>query len=244
MPLHRINHDLRRFFWSRPVLYRPLGMLRGKGDVFRFDFDLMVEGYPRSANTYMANLLRVTQPRFRVKNRAHIPCHAIAAAEAGIPVLMLLRAPLDCVSSYAILKEEPATIHLRYYLAYHEVLRTKTKGMLLVDFDTAINSSLGVLSAFDETFGLGFDYNFDFATKQAEALALIDREGTRPDGTVDYRFLNRPTEERNAWKQEVVAELMSPANAVRLARANEVYRELRQRALVVDSTPAPVALAR
>lgn len=238
MPLHRINHSLRCFFWSRPGLYRPLGMLRGKGDVFRFDFDLMVEGYPRSANTYMANLLRVTQPRFRVKTRSHIPCHAIAAAEAGIPVLMLLRNPLDCISSYAILKEESATIHLRYYLAYHEVLRERTDGMFLVDFDAATNSSFEVLKAFDETYGLGFDHAFDFAAKQAEALALIDREGTRPDGTVDYRFLNRPTQEREGWKRQALAELLLPANAELLSRANALYEELRTRAYVAKMAPA------
>ncbi len=227
---HLINLA-RGLLWRHPRLYRPIGLLRRGADVFDLDYDLAVEGYPRSANTFVANLLKITQPQLRIRSHRHIPPHAIAAVQAGLPVLLLIRPPVDCVSSFAIQVETPARPQLAYYVAYHEVMRPYLGQMFIADFAAVTGDPQAVLREFAAHYHLPLQFEGDFDQLRTAALQKIDRDHeSETGGGINLRNINRPTPERTLWKARLVEEIQQPENRPWLHRAEALYAEFRAKA--------------
>lgn len=230
MRYHLVNF-IRRLVWKYPGLYRPVGRIRRNTDVFDLDYDLSIEGYPRSANTFVLNLLRFTQPALRVRSHRHIPPHVIAAVQAGLPVLLLVRPPLDCVASYAILVSTPAIPQLAYYVAYHHALRPYLDRFVIADFASVTTDPKTVLRHFAQRYHLAFDLSFDLDEMSRRVFEKIDRDNTSHIGLLNERTVNRPTVARADKKSALVAEMQRPEHRRWLDQANALYAEFRAKAV-------------
>src|SRR5262245_32533170 len=61
--------------------------------VFR-DTEAIIEGFPRSANTFAATAFQLAQTKpVRVAHHLHVPSQIIAGARWGIPTIVLVRDP-------------------------------------------------------------------------------------------------------------------------------------------------------
>lgn len=84
--------------------------------------DLVLEGYPRSANTYLNRIVRAaTGGKLHIANHVHRPQQVRMAVRYGIPCFVLFRHPLDCIASYMV--REPGldiAANLRRYIAFAE----------------------------------------------------------------------------------------------------------------------------
>ncbi len=66
------------------------------------DFDLIIEGYPRSANTFVVTAVEMTNPDLRIAHHHHDSRWLAAGRKAGVPTLALIREPLDAVASFLV----------------------------------------------------------------------------------------------------------------------------------------------
>lgn len=67
------------------------------------DTDLVLEGYPRSSNTFAVTALKYAQPgEVRTADHVHAPAQVIRGVRLGKPVLVLVRQPEDVVRSTAV----------------------------------------------------------------------------------------------------------------------------------------------
>jgi hypothetical protein len=109
---------------------------------------LLVCGYPRSGNTFVAGYLRAALPeQSDVLSNRHSPIKVQLAADLGVPVVIPVREPLSAVSSWMLYLGDPLTLRqakrqLLGYRAWHAyVLKVRSlERSLLVSFDQAISA--------------------------------------------------------------------------------------------------------
>lgn len=101
---HRgIKHFLQRW----PRLYRQIQLFRYRNtknynQIVSPDSDILIEGYPRSANSFATRAFRVANGEgYKIATHLHVYTHVLLGIRYKVPTLVLIRHPYDCVISYA-----------------------------------------------------------------------------------------------------------------------------------------------
>ena len=88
-----------------PALALPAARNRRHGTLLQDDTEILIEGYPRSGNSFAVAALARAQARpVRIAHHAHVPGHVIAAARAGVPALVVIREPAEAVVEFVLVK--------------------------------------------------------------------------------------------------------------------------------------------
>lgn len=106
---YRTAHHTVLALSSRPAAYYTVRRLTGTYDhlCIRPDTELVIEGYPRSANSTTAHGFLERQDRpVRVAHHKHHAAQLIQAARWGIPAIALIRPPRAAIISSFALAEE------------------------------------------------------------------------------------------------------------------------------------------
>src|SRR5690349_15687482 len=87
------SHPLGQWYMSRRAIYAPYAVHDGTA--------VVVDGYPRSANTYALFVLRacVGDPS-RVSGHTHAAATLVEAARRDLPAMLIVRDPRDAVASF------------------------------------------------------------------------------------------------------------------------------------------------
>lgn len=156
----RARPFLRRFVAGHPSLYLPLRRRRAPGTVLSSTTDLVIEGFPRCANTWTEALVRVAGPNLNLAHHSHAAAHVIAAVQASVPVLVLYRNPDDAVRSLlAMLGRRASAAHAYtdYASFYKSILTLPRTSLLLVPFQLATEAPAVVIERLTQRFGLSLD---------------------------------------------------------------------------------------
>jgi len=120
--------------------------------------ELVIEGYPRSGNTFFVTALKYTQKR--KLNLAH-HLHNIAQIKHGlenkIPVVILLREPKEAVKSL-ILREnyQNQTLLLKNYFFFYKFVKKNKKQILIFKFETIIKNFDKCIKKINKTFNMNY----------------------------------------------------------------------------------------
>src|ERR1043166_5658936 len=89
---------------SYPFLYSKISrFLTGKVWYAAKDTDIVIDGFPRCANTYATYAFDLAQKaRLNIANHIHKKSQFLVARKYGIPAILLIRDPLDCITSTLI----------------------------------------------------------------------------------------------------------------------------------------------
>jgi hypothetical protein len=151
-------HDAKTITARFPVLALPAARIRGHGIVLDRWTEIVVEGFPRSGNTFAVAALRHAQDRaVRIAHHTHAPAHVIAAVRRGIPALVLARSPDDAVLEYVIRKPSLSLRQaLRGYVRFYRPL-LPYRGGFVVGLFSAVTTDFGqVIRRLNERFGTTF----------------------------------------------------------------------------------------
>ncbi len=139
-----------------PVVLRltPLGTSRALTD----DTDLVVEGFPRSGNTWTVTAIRLAQGReVVIRSHVHVPAQVIAAVRRGLPTMVLVRSPAtNAASSVVAVPHLDVERALRDWIDYHRRLLPHRDGFVAVDFATAVGRLSEAVDRVNERFGTAF----------------------------------------------------------------------------------------
>lgn len=111
--LLKLKFEIRSFASLYPKLFFPLMMLIGKypGRSVQKDTELVIEGFPRSANSFsMGAFLSVQKRPVILASHLHAAAQIIRASRLSIPTLLLIRQPKDAVLSLLTLEIETNVI--------------------------------------------------------------------------------------------------------------------------------------
>lgn len=222
---HFVRRLGRAMFWAYPELYRWLGRTRGRGDCLKDDFDVWIDGYPRSANSFAVESFRMANPNARIRSHRHIPTFILNALELKKPGIFLLRKPEDAVVSWAIFWDADLAHCLDYYVDFHRPLCARASELFVAPFDLVIADFNEIIRQFNGRFGTEYaTAPSDPATRDMCFSAIEDSSYRCPEGGVNELRVSRPSRHRAEIKPRL-AELLhkSPALRRKLEAANKMH---------------------
>ncbi|HVR79552.1 MAG TPA: hypothetical protein VMS99_14310 [Acidimicrobiia bacterium] len=226
----RARFEARQFLSPYPSIFLPLMRRRPShdGKVIDADTEIVIEGYPRSGNTFATAAFEMAQRRpVRIARHLHAPAQVIAGVERGVPVMVVVRRPEDAVVS-EVIRHPGLTLGqaLRHYASFHQHLDGYRSGFVVAPFEQVIGDFGTVIQEVNDHFGTDFA-PFDHTAKNVEEVFRrvdeMDRHdiGRRADDPAATTA--RPTASREQAKEELRQRLSDPVLAPVLERALEAF---------------------
>ena len=198
--------------------------------------DLVIEGYPRSGNTYSVAAFLTSQPtEVQVARHLHLAGHVIRGINLGRPTLILIREPeaaaLSLVIRLPFLSIRQA---LRDYKSFYESILPYRAGFVVGAFERVTKDFGCVVRKINARFGTGF---VPFEATEANvqrAMQMVEEMDRQDTGhkEVTETHVGRPSAERQALKEKLNRLLeASELDAIR-RETREIYR----RYLDLDAT--------
>jgi glycosyltransferase involved in cell wall biosynthesis len=203
--------------------------------------DLVVEGFPRSGNTFAHFAATVAEPDARIVSRVHTPSQVKQAVRLMVPTLLVIRSPIPTIASLSV-----ATTHVPFRSVLHEYIHHYEQLLPLVDdvvvatFDEVTTDFDRVIDALNERFGLGFRPFGHTPDRVAEVFRRIERHHTEHWGQ-DRRLLPVPAEERGNLSARIRRDLERPEFESLVAEAQSVHDALAAHSITRRTArPSPV----
>lgn len=156
-PLFRLA---RRRLSLHPALYFSAARVLGNRQLLGDDTNLVIEGFPRSANSYAEAAFAVSQAgrRLIIASHSHAAAQVIAAVKRDLVTLVLFRNPDDAVASH--LEMLPARISpeslFKDYSGFYRTIMPYRDRFVLISFETCIGDFGAVVSRVNARFGTDF----------------------------------------------------------------------------------------
>lgn len=177
---------------------------------------ITIEGYPRSANTYAvyafkhANEIQWNE----VGHHLHVQAQIIRSVKYQIPVILLIRHPLEAVRSLVVRHDFiPVTDALEDYIRFYSDLYKLRDGFVVANFEDVTEHFGKIIERVNKRFSTNFNL-FPDQDEQAKAAVFdeIDRRNRNLDkGKVTHLY--RPDKNKDSMK-----------DAVELQADNELYQ--------------------
>jgi hypothetical protein len=220
---------------GHPAVYYGLyRLLRTRKDLARAvtpDTQLVIEGFPRSGNSFARRAFIMAQNDPQIKNHIahhlHVPAQVVRAARWRIPTLVLIRRPRDAVLSLAI--RDPISVDqaLRYYLSFYETVEKYRDAYVLGLFEEVTEDFGQVIKRINERFGTAFSLFRHDEDNVSKVFADMETHARKKYGeTLWERKVQRPSAVRERMKDEIEYDLENPKRKKLIAGAEAVYNRL------------------
>ncbi len=214
-----------------PAAALPAARALGHGVVVDDRTDLVIEGFPRSGNSLAVAAFAAVQPQpVRVAHHTHSPANVLAAVRRGVPALVVVRAPQECVVDFLLIRPAlGAGPVLRGYVRFHDALLPHVDALVVATHEQVTERFGEIVDRLNARFGTRFA-RFE-ASPEAVAAAGRGMEGywaARVGHGLPFvgrsRGGARPAE---GDRDRAIAQYLSPRLAVARARADVLHRAFR-----------------
>ena len=191
--------------------------------------DLVVEGFPRSGNTFAVFAFREAQGReVRVAHHMHAPAQIMRAASLGIPALVLLRDPVDAALS--LMLRDPrysAEGALRYYVSFYEAVAGYRDHFVLGTFEEVTQDYGPVIERLNRRFGTDFGV-FGHSQRNVERVfsSIEESHRARRGSVLVEEQIARPSASKASLKAALKREVESLDLGPLVERARAAHRVL------------------
>ena len=220
---------------GHPDVYYPLfRLLRTRQDFTRAvtpDTQLVIEGFPRSGNSFARRAFILAQgegfDKTRIAHHLHVPAQVIRAAGWEIPTLLLIRRPKDAVLSLVI--RDPISVDqaLRYYVSFYETAERYRDAYVLGLFEEVTEDFGQVIERVNEKFGTTFSPFRHDEENVNKLFAGMDTQAKNMYGeALSERKVQRPSAVRERMKHEIQYESENLRRRRLIAEADAVYDRL------------------
>ena len=220
---------LRRLFMSNSILYKfwfnffstGKSLLPIKNDLFYFG------GHPRSGNSYFTNILKEVYPDFKFSHHLHTIGAIKLAFKAKIPVIIIVREPLECISSLYVMNNSNNQLDnelINKYIEYHKFLLAKENLIEVVVFEKLINNPQLILDSLKKA-----NIRLEIKEKDYDTLQklvqskFLKKKQLKMSDTHALRFSSTPNESRTNLKKVIKKELIKNPH---MDKANHLFKSL------------------
>lgn len=192
-----------RFFGSLNILTNTFL----KGGTFVTDkSDLVLEGYPRSGNTFcVAALFCSTNESISIARHRHEIGQLQQALKLKIPVNVIIRDPENSISSFVLRENVSPSYALQYYISYYRFLLNHASDLFIFDFLTYLNNvetytRFIIRKSNYQGDILAFD---DISKRIKEKIILMEQVDS---GTIEIRpnHVSLPSDYKELEKQKII----------------------------------------
>lgn len=212
-----------------PSIYLPLVKLFTQyGDyVVERGTQLVIEGFPRSANTFaVAAFMYAQDSPIKIAHHLHAPAQVIRAIRWGIPTIVLIRPPKDAVISLQIrqpFRNLRRTL-LLYSKFYSSIVNYRHR-FIVAPFDEVISNYGGVIASINARFNTKFktfkhtQENLEVVYAMIEHMDMVDQSSSM----ITKKTVARPSKERDLLKKDYASGFDEPDVIDSLSKAEELY---------------------
>lgn len=203
---------------ARPRLAPIAARIRRPDHAVRRATDVVVEGFPRSANAFVSHAVQMGQRRaLRVATGTHAPGEVMHAIRLGIPSLVLIRPAAAAVAREALIRPDISLeLLLRGWIRFYRALIPFREGFVVGRFQDVTHDLGSVMRAMNERLGtdlVPFEHTEEnvraaFDAIEADWAARID-----PSDPAFELFCGRPSPERDAVTAAIEQRLRAPRYA-------------------------------
>ncbi len=189
--------------------------------------NLVIEAYPRSANTYAYHAFMLANEELKVAHHLHAPAQVIAGIRLGIPTLVTIRRAEDAVSSF-VLRHPVVGVKqaLRSWLRFHRRIEPVCESIVIATFDQVVSNLGDVTRKINEKFNTQFCHYEKTAANDAEvARRIIASEPILDDmGRPSAMAIALPHDARAPEKTQILAAIRGETRL--LMQCDQMYDRL------------------
>lgn len=193
---------------------------------FRRGTVLVIEGFPRSANSWFTAHFDLTQGEWlQVASHMHDAIQVTRAERQGIPAIVLVREPAAAVAS-TLLREPDlsAGAQLRRYRRFYEEIAHHHQAALIVTFEEATSDPDAVIARLNRLRGTQFRLGGAIAAQSREIVRQSDIDALGEAGHDPLRSA-LPSAEKDAARSRLVARIETDHRA-ELTRCRTAYHRM------------------
>lgn len=228
----RTKYAIRTLLGDYPELFFPANSLtKGKSWAVQEETELVIEGFQRSGNTFSVGAFNAAQEnKVSVASHLHVPAQVIHAVRKGIPVLVVVRYPVDSILSWKALELE-SSLKLRhtalnysfdqlfsYYIRFYNKIMPYKDNFVVAAFEEVITDFGAVIAKVNKR----FDTDFSLFVHTEENVNEVFQSQNFHAGTSISR-----QELKNIVKKRYEAKLSSKKFKSLVLEAEEVYQQFK-----------------
>lgn len=214
-----IGHHPRLFF----AIYRhhPIE----KAFIVTDDTEVVLEGFPRAANTFMVLAFQLAQERkVKVAHHTHVPAQLTRAVSFGLPAIVSVREPIDAVTSLKIFDPKiSSSTYLSSYIGYHTYLESISDSVIIATFEDITLNFGSVILAMNDKFGTEFSAFSGSSQAVEKVYQAIEKIGLEKTGRSGIG-VSKPDPRKEVLKEDIRPGI---AKEPLLGEANRIYLQLR-----------------
>lgn len=160
MTIFNVRRRLRNCVVHTRTGHAGLRLLKSSEVFITENTELVIEGYPRSGNSFAEAAIRFAQNdrHLHLAHHTHSAGHVLEAIRRDLPVLLLFRDPIDAAASFM---EEcqgslSASVALWEYVQFHEPLLKYEHKLVLGHFQTLTTQFPALIHRVNQRFGCHF----------------------------------------------------------------------------------------
>jgi len=200
-PILRLLYRLRIFAGRLPFLFYPLHALRhpaGSPFAVRRDTEVVIEGFPRSANSFAVAAFQLAQGRdVPIADHLHVPAQIMRASAWRIPALVIVRPPQDAVRSLVVRYSHiQVGDGLAAYGSFYAALAPLQDSFIVATFDQVITDFGAVTARLNHRFGTGFIPFCHDEDSLSRLKKILEARQAMAGGTALAGYLPHPVREK------------------------------------------------
>lgn len=122
------------------------------------DTDICIEGYPRCANSFAYNKFNAWNPGLKISRHLHIPYNILEAVRLGKPTVVLIRSPLEAISSFSMgLPNVEIKNLVKMYINFYRQVEHVKEYVVIADFESVTKSFSDVILNVNKKFQCNFN---------------------------------------------------------------------------------------
>lgn len=236
----RVFDSLAQSIKARPAILSLYGRLKERPNfnarVVRRDDHILIDGYPRSANTFatVAFLLSQHSPT-HVANHMHTPGQFFLARKWAIPALLLIRRPEDAIVSYAVYLQSvrpiPIPLLVRRYIFLYQSVLPLHEHYVIGTFDEVTSNFGAVVQRINDRFETSFSL-FEHTTASQRRVEQFVTEQRARRMSMASKLTARtalPHDGRMRLRTPFEDEIMHRSNHELLQKARDIYHRVLER---------------
>lgn len=195
--------------------------------------EIVIEGYPRSANTFAVAAFQLAQNReIEIAHHLHAAAQIKRAARLGVPAIMLVREPSEAILSLAV-RDPTASMRwaLRSYIRFYSSVVPYLEKTVVAPFATVISDFASIIRMVNARYGTAFKELAQTEDALESVRQAVERMGRRDSIRTgqDYRRgLALPSEERRSAKEARRRDYLDERNKPLRLTAESLYERIMQ----------------
>ncbi|MCG7899546.1 MAG: hypothetical protein JAY85_13955 [Candidatus Thiodiazotropha weberae] len=202
--------------------------------------DIVIEGFPRSANTYVAaSIMVLNGDKLNIARHVHGSAQLILGIEKGIPAVLLIRNPVDAIASLKLRSPYlPSRVIIQNYIEFHKQLESYIDKLILIDFKDATNNIVSIVEYLDDYYNLSLKIPNKLQSYKNEINSMVDKMDMldRSQKNINDFTVGRPNDTRKKASHLIKNNLYKKYPR-ELEKCETIYFKYLSKKLIFDLAP-------